>query len=82
MSFVRKKKNAESLDGVACHKKTKSVGSQTDFCLMARKRAAACSDTTCFGLLSAPETIYIQERVPQLPNPANVKNNAGKFRTR
>jgi len=58
MSFVRKKKNAESLDGVACHRKTKSAGSQTDFCLMARNRAAACSDTTCFGLSGAPETIF------------------------
>lgn len=53
MSFVRTKKNAESLDGVACHRKTKSVGSQTELCFTALQRAAACSDTICCGLFSS-----------------------------
>ena len=55
MSFVRKKKKAESLDGVACHRKTKSVGSHTDLCFTAHQRAVACSDTICFGLLQRAE---------------------------
>lgn len=51
MSLVRKKKKAESLDGVARHRKMKSAGSQTDFCLMADHRDDACSDTISCGLL-------------------------------
>lgn len=53
MSFVRKKKNAESHDGVARHRKMKSAGSQTDCCLTADQRAAAWSDTICFGLFES-----------------------------
>lgn len=55
MSFVRKKKNAESHDGVARHRKMKSAGSQTDFCLTADQRAAAWSNIICFGLCERVE---------------------------
>ena len=50
MSLVRKKKNAESLDGVARHRKMKSAGNHTDFCLMADQSAVACSVTISLGL--------------------------------
>lgn len=50
MSSVRKKKNADSLLGVARQRKMKSAGSQTVFCLTADHRAAACCETTSFGL--------------------------------
>lgn len=51
MSLVRKKKKAESLAGVARHRKMNSAGSHTDFCLTADQRAAAFSDTISFGLV-------------------------------
>lgn len=53
MSFVRKKKYAESEEGVARQRKIKSAGSHTDLFLMADHSADACSDTICFGLLSS-----------------------------